>query len=459
MTPPSPDDLRLYEQFVRYWDNTLPPNEALELEERLAADSEARDWFHLFALHAVAAADLSAVPREPAPRPEPIAPDPLPDSLPRAPASPAPATSGAVARLSRRRLLQFAAGGLAAGVGGVGAGWWLWPASHNRQPRLVAARGTVSVRTPEGDAHPADGPLPEGAAVATHGLGSSIVIAYPDGSTVSLLGDSTIETADRGHQLHLRRGAASADVRRRGSDVPALSLATAQVLLPALSNTLITLGRAARATDVEVERGQVNASAPSGEELAVVRAGELLTVEADGDLRKRRSTVTPEEFAWDLSKPLPEGWEVGVRAVGPDGPVIRPESWPDPYYHGTRMYQIRSDQQWLRGFFRFMPDSRLLVRYRARSAGRGQVCFCARTDQARCPDTGMLEYNGGFEATGGAWRWLDVSAETLLAPPNREGPKFGAPWIGFLLIVNTFEADLGLEIAGLRVTRSGAAAG
>jgi hypothetical protein len=180
----------------------------------------------------------------------------------------------------------------------------------------------------------------------------------------------------------------------------------------------------------------------------------MLTVQDGGDLRKRKATGTPEEFAWDLTQPLPPGWAVGVREELPAGPVVRPVSWPDPYYGGTRMYQIRSDQQWTRGFFRLSPESRIHVKYRARESGRGQVCFCVRTDQSRCPDTGMLEYNGGFQACApGEWKQLDIRAEKMLDHPNVEGPKFGAPWIGFFVIVNTYEKDLGLEIAEFRVAR------
>jgi hypothetical protein len=39
----------------------------------------------------------------------------------------------------------------------------------------------------------------------------------------------------------------------------------------------------------------------------------------------------------------------------------------------------------------------------------------------------------------------------MLEPPNKNQPKFDAPWIGFLLIFNTFEPDVGLEVAEFRV--------
>jgi len=137
--------------------------------------------------------------------------------------------------------------------------------------------------------------------------------------------------------------------------------------------------------------------------------------------------------------------------VTPDGPVVRTVAWPDPYYDHREMFQIRSDHQWTRGLFSLDDDSTLRVRYRAKEPSpRGQVCVCVRTASTRASDTGMLEYNGGFEATGGEWKWLAVRAGDMLA--NKHAPKFGAPRVGFLLIFNTFESDVGLEVAGFRVS-------
>ena len=68
----------------------------------------------------------------------------------------------------------------------------------------------------------------------------------------------------------------------------------------------------------------------------------------------------------------------------------------------------------------------------------------------------MLEWNGTFAAAPpGEWRWLEVRAEDMLRPPNRHAPRFGAPWVGFLVILNTYTADLGLKVAEFRVAPAG----
>jgi ferric-dicitrate binding protein FerR (iron transport regulator) len=428
-------DARLDELFVRYWANDLTAAEAEELELRLAADPTARAWFEHFAQQAVVAAELPAnLPAEP-----------------RRPAAPVGR------RWSRRRVLRFVGGGLAAGVGAVALGRWFWPNSPTAAPvRIVATTGNVTVLAADGQKVAGRGLVPPGGSVVTNGPGSSAVLSYADGTTITLTGDSSLAVAATGRRLILGQGVATADIRPRPDGGEALTMVTAQVTLPELSGVMVTLGRVARATEVEVHRGSVTASAPSGEQLGVVEQGEVLTVRADGGHRKQPIPPTPEEFAWDLMRPLAEGWEVGHLDETEEGPVVVPEYWPDPYYNGTRMYQIRSNQPWLRGFVRFQPDSQVRVRYRADRAGSGQVCFCTRTTDSRAPETGMLEWNGPFVACApGEWQELVIRAADMLGPPNKHAPKFAAPWVAFLVIFNTYTADLGLRVAEFRVTRPG----
>ena len=72
-------------------------------------------------------------------------------------------------------MMQFVGGGLAAGLGGAGVGWWLWPASDG--PRLRNVQGTVVVQDTSGKAVSSDGPIPAGGTISTYGLGSSVLIA------------------------------------------------------------------------------------------------------------------------------------------------------------------------------------------------------------------------------------------------------------------------------------------
>jgi hypothetical protein len=141
--------------------------------------------------------------------------------------------------------------------------------------------------------------------------------------------------------------------------------------------------------------------------------------------------------------------------VTPDGPILRPEFWPDPYYQHKEMYQVRSDKRWTLGFVRLFPESVLRIRYRVDAPGAGQVIACVRTDEARPKYAGVLEWNGVFGrgARAGGWQWLEVEAREML--DNMNAPTVEPPWVGFLLIFNTYTADLGLRVAEYRVTRPG----
>jgi hypothetical protein len=320
--------------------------------------------------------------------------------------------------------------------------------------RLGAVRGEVTVRTPDGRTHPTDGAVPLGSTVATNGPGASAVLFYPNGTNVGLTDDSAVTLGPTEDRLRLDRGAISADVRPPLVGGRALTLSTAETVLGA-SGSVMTLVRSARVTEVGVQRGLVSVTAPTGAVLGEVRDGELFTVRAGGDWQKQKIPDTSTTFALDLSRPLPAGWAVGARAARDDRQVLVPVNWFDPF-HRRRLWQIRSDKAWTRGFFRLQSDSIVTVRYRARDSGPGQVCFCVRTPDFRSPYTGMLEWNGTYEVRGAdanGWQTLELRACDLIHNDYR--PTFGPPWIGFLIIFNTWDADLGLEVGEFRVTPPG----
>jgi len=106
---------------------------------------------------------------------------------------------------------------------------------------------------------------------------------------------------------------------------------------------------------------------------------------------------------------------------------------------------------------RLWADSVVRVTYHAAAAGAGQVCLVVRQmkgDRPARPATGVLEWNGEFEKCGEyQWRTIQVRAADML--DCKEAPAFGPPWVAFLLIFNTYTADLGLRVSGLRVSRPG----
>lgn len=454
---PSPD-LRLAELFVRYWDNALTAAEAEELETRLATDPAAREWFQVLTQQAVAAADMRAARPEQA-RASETAPPAVPAHAPES------QTTGR--RWNRRRVLGYLGGGVAASVGAVALGRWLWsapaqPTQQHRYVRLGSVRGDVTIVAADGTVLPTDGPVPPGSTVTTARRSASAVLFYPDGSNVALTEDSIVTLGASDDRLRLDRGVLAADVRPPMVGRSPLTLETAETVLSSSAGFITTLYQAARITEVGVQRGAINVSAPTGRSLGEVRGGELLTVGSDGGLQRQAIRDTSDRFTPELTRALVAGWDVGSFTEIEKRPVVVPTYWFDPY-HQRHMYQIRSDKQWVRGFFRLQPGSEIVVRYRVRETGPGQLCFCVRTPDIRSPETGMLEWNGLYEKSppgSDSLQTIRVSARAMRDDKgNKHAPKFDVPWIGFLFIFNTYERDLGLQIADFRVTPPGPAGG
>lgn len=426
----SPDP-RLEDLFIRYWDDTLTDDEREELDRRLATDTAAREWFRTLHLQAVTSAELGSVHGfvETAGREKPRS-------------------------WTRRRVLKYVGGGLAASFAGALA-LRPWGTSGPAQARLSVVRGEVKFVTPSGSTAARTGALvPAGATLTTVGVDSSAALVCPDGTGVSLAGDSAMIVSAGGMKMMLVRGHATADIRPKPAVAP-LELSTAVATITTATGALLTIGHAIRATEVVVEDGAVTVYDPAAEKLATLGAGEMFTVKTGGQRKKQATPVTPDDYRFPIERPLPDDWETGTRKETADGPVLVPSWWFDQY-HGTEMWQIRSDKQWSRGFFRLFPDSTLTARYWVEKPGRGQVIACVRA--ARLPDaaTGVMAANAPFEnAVPRQWNTLTVKAAELL--DNVHAPKFADPWVAFLLIFNTYKADLGLRIADLRVTRPGAA--
>jgi hypothetical protein len=418
----------LTDLFVRYWDNALTPDERDDLASRLAADPAARAEFRQLSVQAVAAAEAGRV-RLATPR--------------RA--------------WSRRQLIGLAGGGVAAGVAAAIFGRRYWPGNSGDPVQLTAAAGEVRLRTATGESVAATGPLPTDAVVSTVGPNSSAVLRFADGSDITVAGESAVAVGERGWNLHIIRGTATATVATPVTGAESITLTTTEASCSRLGGAVLTLSRSLQATEIAVKIGRAAVANASGDPLEVVHSGEYLTVRADGQHRKQPVEPVSERCRWDLTKPLPQGWGVGridTPEIGP--PALVPVLWFDPYHH-AQMYQIRSDHRWHKGFARLRPDSRFKVKYWVDRAGPSQLVAVVRKDDVATPDTGVVECNGAFEtARPGRWNVLDVRAGDML--DNKHSPAFEAPWVSFLIIFNTYKEDLGLRVADFQVIPPGPAA-
>lgn len=434
---PHPADGRLDRLLLKYWDNTLSADEAIELDDRLKSDPAAREWFRWFCTQAACAAEWAAT------RPDP--------DLGPAGGLPLTPTRRTV---TRRRALAGVGAGLAAGLAGFLVLWRESPSQEDDDVfKLVSVHGQVLSRGLGAVELAVGAVIKPGMYLETLGTNSRAVLARADGSTVTVSAGSTVSMADDSTRLIVRHGSVSATVPSLSQQDPVLSLATPLAVVNTSSGMAITLTSEDTSTEVQVQLGRVTVSNASGVKLADVNGGERLTVRGGGRHTKERFARTPDDYTLDLTGPLPDGWGVGTREVLSVGPAVAPEWWYDPY-HSAVLSQIRSNNQWTRGMVRVHPDSTLTVRYRADRERRGQVCLCVRTERTASATTGVLEWNGTYEACGpGEWKTIEVSAADLLN--CKEAPTFPPPWVGFLLIFNTYDADIGLRVADFRVSRPG----
>jgi ferric-dicitrate binding protein FerR (iron transport regulator) len=418
-------DPHFTELLVRYWEDTLSAVERNELAARLSADPGAREEFRQFSLQVVAAAEYGRV------------------------HPPTPQRSW-----SRRQMLRLIGGGVAAGVAAAIAGRALWPTDPTDSVELASATGGVTIRTANGEQLAAEGPIPADAIVSTVGPNSSAVLRFADGTHVTLAGESAATVDDRGRQLRLLRGAASANVAAPTEGSESITLTTTEATCSRLGGAVLSLTRSVRKTEIVVKSGLAAVANPAGDPLEVVQPGEYLIVGADGKHTKELIEPVPEGCRWDLTRPLPDGWAVGKLdrlKLGP--PALVPVLWFDPYHHAN-MYQIRSDHRWQKGFARLHPESRFVVKYRVDRPGPGQLVAVVRRDDVAASDTGVIEYNGQFrECQPGQWNVLDIRAREML--DNQHAPFFGPPWVAFLIIFNTYKEDLGLRIAEFQVIPPG----
>lgn len=426
----------LDELFVRYWENDLSQADAVMLRDQLAIDESAREAFQLFCLQTIMAGELPPVAQAVA----------VSEAIQANHPAPAPLPTG----WSRRRLLRYVSGGAAAlALGGYIGRLQLGRSMVPSSVRVSAIKGEVALRTASGRNIPPLGQIPPGGTLSTLGPVSTAVLRCPDGTDVSFTGDSEVAVPSGGTRLILLHGTATAAIPPHRVGPKSMVLQTAHAALSRPSGVVLTMARTRRGTEVGVQNGMVVVDSPSGEALGVVRAGEILTVRADGDRSKQLTLVPPDHFAWNLDVPLPPGWNVGQREQTVDGPVVVPELWLDPYYQ-VEMFQVRSDHQWAKGFFRLYPDSVIRVRYWVDRPGSSQIVLCVRTASYSDSATAVLECNGAFSrARPQSWQVLEFKVSDML--DNIHGPKFEPPWVGFLVIFNTFRSDIGLKIAEFEV--------
>ncbi len=424
-----------------YWDGTISDSNLSILEARLTSDSLARKWLLTWSQVASLAAESATITG---------AAGPTTKSKPR--------TGFQIDR--RKLLVGFGAGttfGLATGA--IFSKWWatnnVSVAVSRVQVHLLWSLGTVVVRDADGMTLAINEPLPVGGTIETVGTQSSAMLGFGRGSTVCLSAETRLVRSDRGELLTLEQGGIAADLYPSTNVADSLSVASSQLNIVMSGRAEVCLSQSSGSTDLAVQQGQAMVVTGNQPQPMSICKGELVTVSALQETTIQPVPLIPDELCLDFARQLPKSWTVGESVTRHGRDCVSTQHWYDPH-HKAKLFQIRSQHSYTRGLVRIFPDSIIEVDYHTDRAGRLEIVFCVRSIPSTRRITGNLEWVGDVqECSDRSWKTLKLRGDELLS--HSKTPNVGPPWVGFLLIFNTADVDLGFHVAQVRVSRPGPA--
>lgn len=314
--------------------------------------------------------------------------------------------------------------------------------------RLFAASG-------EARSVAADAPLRAGDTVRTRGSESSTIVAYPDGTRLTLLGNTSVTYGDgRTKSLVVHEGTLAASVSRQPSQLPML-IATPLAHIEVLGTRFFVEALAGR-TDLSVSEGRVR--------LVRIRDGESVEV-PDG----KHAVVTeqcklvvqdlpPHTAAWeaDFEGGLPEGWVSGEHVTEglPAGSRGGVKTAPFEHPDGAIDYTIVTNDEWLSGLFTIEAKSHLHFTFKLRRTHWFNVLLVTRTSDPRDP-----RFSGNYifnELRGLAQdRWYTATIPLALFKRIHRGEVPVTQVTPFRLSFGSDQSDLRLVIDRMWVTPDG----
>jgi hypothetical protein len=414
---------RIEELFPRYWDQTLNEGNWQELELLLDVYPEARATFQTLSLQAAAVAEL-AVPTLPVPH------------------------------WSRRRVLTYAGASLAASI----AAGVSFLRSRNTPPsdaiELVSIVGNVEPLHRPGSRLQVGSSVEAGITLRTLGDRSSAVLKFGQRGLLTLTGNTSIQITSA-NSLRLDEGTIAGEFSAAPPGQAAMLLGTLAAVLTIRDATNVVVNRHIGITDIGVQSGHMEVVSTCTTISKDVQTGERITVQDDGKQTVEKLRASPNSYAWNLQEPLPKGWAVGTRESFAGRSCVQTVAWPDPFHNKRMMYEIRSHQDWIRGFFQVYPESQIQLTYWVDEVPNAmQLVIVSRTSRSSRPECGCLDLQRVFvDSPTKQWVTITARADEML---DSDCPvTFGPPWIGFSVILNTYEQDCGLRVADFRVSRPG----
>jgi ferric-dicitrate binding protein FerR (iron transport regulator) len=318
--------------------------------------------------------------------------------------------------------------------------------------RVLGANG--GVRTIASSSAPA--PLREGDTVRTRGTQSSTAVVYPDGTRLTLVGDTSLTCGDGpSHSVVMHEGTLAASVQPQSGRQPML-LATPTAQLEVLGTRFLIEALANR-TDLSVSEGRVRVVRVRDGQTIEVPDGSYAVVSEHERMVARDLPGLTADWEANFEEGLPSGWETGELVTdglptGSHGGVrtIREEIESLDIDHH---WVLRSEDAWLQGLFATRKSSHLHLTYKMEHPDWINVFLHTRTADPRDPQfSANYQFNRLPHTPAGRWHTVTIPLTEFdrLAGGNPALEEL----VPFKLMINA-DADRGLVVDRIWVTSDG----
>jgi ferric-dicitrate binding protein FerR (iron transport regulator) len=456
LNPTPPDDDRS-ERFVvlvaRYFDGNLDEAEMTELNALLRADPECRRLFAEYCTRGCLIGETLDSERQRARLPL----DEEPDSNDTQP-------SRVRLRPKRVVLLAGVAGLLVTAATLTFLFWPSHPVPEEIQTAVVGAvepgSGDVRVITPDGQVRviAARTEIHDGDTVRTEPLRGAAAVVYPDGTRLTLSGDTGVTCSGNVHKrVVVHQGMVGASVNPQPEGHP-MVLTTPAARIEVRGTEFYCLALPDR-TDVTVTKGSVRVVRTSDGKAVDVPEGKRVLAEAQAalvvedipqvldtwDLDFEQGLPADMQRARLVTEGLPRGSKGGAAAV-----------------RSTRMgeedfFELALPEKWQQGLFTFHPDSHLHVTYKMDRPDWVNLFICVRGAGPNGAFVGnylFKEPEFYAQAKPGKWRIAVIPLSKLRRAGTGSDARPGADEVPYLLLFSS-QGDRGLVIDRVLVTRDG----
>lgn len=312
----------------------------------------------------------------------------------------------------------------------------------------VTDRGTVTHGVKQG------AEIRTGDTIRTPGTSSSAVLTYPDGTRLSLAGNTSLTfSGSTQKRMLLHSGTLSASVVPQLPEKP-MVVATPQDEVQVLG-TVFSLEVAEGETKLSVRSGRVKLTRlRDGKSLEVSTGQRALSSAAQLALAK--IPVTADAWSEDFEQGLPEDWGVGkfegVNLLAGSSGAVR--AVPDATTPGGPV-SITTQSRWTDGLFAVHDDTHLHITLKMQSPGWFNILLLTRTADGDPP---TFAGNYIFDrpvwfGKPGAWGTVSIPlSEFRPLPPAPAGFKNAVP---FQVLLSSPDKDRGLVVDRIWITRGG----